>query len=580
MVWGNIALETITQVNFGIGFSNTKADVLIHLAQWQYWWWFWFSFLLALYYLLILRVLRFRTLKFRPRIATTYRPHGKWGDLIVCLIPISWCANIISNSNFILRMIEWQSESSIFTVRIRGKQWYWIYKFDLKTVTDILTTPKNVGRNKWQIVTPGDIQVADDYNHLLQLRAQNKWVQKFWTKELLRNNKTQKFHSFQVEDLLAFNFYQNYKKMRSFELLNRENFLLQSSFVSTPDVMVVSENVAVLSNKIKKNWKTSTFFATFFNTELNASDSVITSYITRKKQRNVLAVNRDFFSIFEDTDIGGGSSDILDTARWFKRSAGSVSPLRLIKFPISTKTDFSVVPHLTITKNINGTETTENVIELFRFRYDEQNEEVKHKTIPHSTSLAIKQKRYKRRKFIYPRYRAIKEENGKPTKLVKYSGKPMLFENSYIMEADKSPTKQYNYFKKKKDRPELMSVGVSRRMLRTKRTLVLPAHVNITAITNSYDVIHSWFIPGLGLKMDCIPGRSTHHTFFIDNVGFYYGQCAEVCGRFHHHMPIRICALPFEHFLIWWHSFGLPKLLFTVNRKNYQNYYGTRKFVW
>jgi hypothetical protein len=69
----------------------------------------------------------------------------------------------------------------------------------------------------------------------------------------LRNNKTQKFHSFQVEDLLAFNFYQNYKKMRSFELLNRENFLLQSSFVSTPDVMVVSENVAVLSNKIKKN---------------------------------------------------------------------------------------------------------------------------------------------------------------------------------------------------------------------------------------------------------------------------------------------------------------------------------------
>jgi heme/copper-type cytochrome/quinol oxidase subunit 2 len=59
-------------------------------------------------------------------------------------------------------------------------------------------------------------------------------------------------------------------------------------------------------------------------------------------------------------------------------------------------------------------------------------------------------------------------------------------------------------------------------MLRTRRTLVLPAHVNITAITNSYDVIHSWFIPGLGLKMDCIPGRATHHTFYIDNVGFYY----------------------------------------------------------
>jgi hypothetical protein len=32
--------------------------------------------------------------------------------------------------------------------------------------------------------------------------------------------------------------------------------------------------------------------------------------------------------------------------------------------------------------------------------------------------------------------------------------------------------------------------------------------------------------------MDCVPGRSTHHVLFIDSVGFYYGQCAEICGRF------------------------------------------------
>lgn len=50
--------------------------------------------------------------------------------------------------------------------------------------------------------------------------------------------------------------------------------------------------------------------------------------------------------------------------------------------------------------------------------------------------------------------------------------------------------------------------------------------------------------------MDCVPGRSTHHTFYIDNVGLYYGQCAEICGRFHHHMPIRVCALPFDQFLV------------------------------
>jgi len=126
---------------------------------------------------------------------------------------------------------------------------------------------------------------------------------------------------------------------------------------------------------------------------------------------------------------------------------------------------------------------------------------------------------------------------------------------------------------KKKD--DYLPLVLSKRLLRVKRTLVLPAHINLTVITSSYDIIHSWFIPGLGLKLECVPGRSTHHTFFIDNVGFYIGQCAEICGRYHHHMPIRICALPFDHFLTWWYHFGLPKLMFTSSSFNY----GFRKYT-
>jgi hypothetical protein len=45
-------------------------------------------------------------------------------------------------------------------------------------------------------------------------------------------------------------------------------------------------------------------------------------------------------------------------------------------------------------------------------------------------------------------------------------------------------------------------------------------------------------------------------------------------------MPIRVCALPFEHFLVWWHTFGLPKLLFTTNQKRFEVNYSLRKFVW
>lgn len=94
----------------------------------------------------------------------------------------------------------------------------------------------------------------------------------------------------------------------------------------------------------------------------------------------------------------------------------------------------------------------------------------------------------------------------------------------------------------------------NKRLLWVTKQIVLPIRAPITIVTNSYDVIHSWFIPGLGLKMDCVPGRSTHHTIFIDRPGYYYGQCAEVCGRRHHHMPIKILAVPFLHFVYWWNK--------------------------
>ena len=51
--------------------------------------------------------------------------------------------------------------------------------------------------------------------------------------------------------------------------------------------------------------------------------------------------------------------------------------------------------------------------------------------------------------------------------------------------------------------------------------------------------------------MDCVPGRSTHHSLFIDYPGLYYGQCAEICGRFQHHMPIKICAIDYSYFVLY-----------------------------
>lgn len=578
-MWGNILTETIVQTNFNIGFSNNKSDVLIHLAQWQYWWWFWFTWLWSFYYLTILRVLRFRTLKFKPKIATTQRPHGKWGDLLICVIPVSWCANILSNSTFILRLIEWQSESGLFTVRIRGKQWYWIYKFELKSFTDILTVPKNIGRNKWSIYTPGELQTANDYLHMLQLRSQNKWVKKYWNKYLIETGRAQNFHLVSPQEQLNYNFKKNIDEIVYHKSLfqNKLNSTYNNIELETP-IYVNNVNQYLQDSKVnffvrnknkKINWDEfskseiySSPLLSFMNLQ-NKSFSKSDLFDTDRSKNVFLYEHmmkffrKQFHSEFLDNSIFYKFNDFPNISRWNKRSQGTPNPIRILK------------------NNFN--DESDNLISV---RFHEPESMMHQKPVPHTTFLTMKQKRYARKKAIFPRVIFVKDEFGKKSNKVKISTKLALINNESFTENYADSSKQYRFFKKNKKKSENTSILLSKRMLRTRRTLVLPAHVNITAITNSYDVIHSWFIPGLGLKMDCIPGRATHHTFYIDNVGFYYGQCAEICGRYHHHMPIRICALPFEHFLVWWHSFGLPKLISTRSKKRLETYYANRKYVW
>ncbi len=186
---------------------------------------------------------------------------------------------------------------------------------------------------------------------------------------------------------------------------------------------------------------------------------------------------------------------------------------------------------------------------MFRTRFAQPNHGILHKSNTNNPYLVIKQKRYTLKKKISEK---IFQTHTSKTDLWGIQDvKSNFFVKHNVGEnAVEDLSRVYRFFKKNKARDEMFSVVTARRMLRTQHTLVLPAHVNITAITNSYDVVHSWFIPGLGLKLDCIPGRATHHTFYADNVGFYYGQCAEICGRYHHHMPIRLCVLPYEQFLL------------------------------
>lgn len=614
-MWGNILTEVSYMQNFNMSFSNNKADVLIHLTQWQYWWWFWFAFLWVLYYLLVARVFRYRTLKFNPRIASTLRPHGKWGDLLTCIIPVSWCLNILINSNFILKLIEWQSESSLFTLRVRAKQWYWIYKLDLRNISDIFSAPRNIGRNKWQFATFGDLQTAEDYLHIMQMRAYNSWSKDFWSELGKKSVKKNRFSINTPVDVYRTEFLKNNNVTLLKNVLDQKNLFLtncvNSNTVGSDDLGVFSYSIStkfphnilplnsfnllnIFSKLDKDNFsgsKSQIFTNEFLFVGLS-DEKIFKQNVFKKLQvlgekkktplvdtqllnvRLLTLTNSDSINNFVQSEILDNYNstkniikypDLDDETRILKRNAGKTTPIRILKCPNS---DLFF---------INGSSD----IELLRFRFNEKKPTLANKPVKPTVYLTFKQKRYNQRTNIGKKTTMFFDKELNKSQV--YSGNPFLKDMSIIEENYGNPTRQYRLVKKAKSRLDTTKVGNWNRLLRSRRVLVLPAHVNITVITNSFDVVHSWHIPGLGLKMDCLPGRATHHTLYIDNVGLYYGQCAEVCGRYHHHMPIRVCALPFEHFLVWWHTFGLPKFLFPSdkNRPNSSSSkYFTRKFSW
>jgi len=114
------------------------------------------------------------------------------------------------------------------------------------------------------------------------------------------------------------------------------------------------------------------------------------------------------------------------------------------------------------------------------------------KILPHNSYLVFKQKRYLRKKIILPRIKHIRDEFGviDKNKKIKFSGKLHIHDNTFSY-YDFNATARYKRIKKQKIRDEVTSILLSRRLLRTRRTLVLPAHTNLTLITNSFDVIHS-----------------------------------------------------------------------------------------
>lgn len=88
-------------------------------------------------------------------------------------------------------------------------------------------------------------------------------------------------------------------------------------------------------------------------------------------------------------------------------------------------------------------------------------------------------------------------------------------------------------------------------LLEVDNPVVVPIHKKIRFLITSNDVIHSWWVPDLGVKKDALPGFIHEAWTRIDKAGTYRGQCTELCGRNHAYMPIVVKAVPQKEFDAW-----------------------------
>nr|QGZ09934.1 cytochrome c oxidase subunit 2 [Eisenia nordenskioldi nordenskioldi] len=94
------------------------------------------------------------------------------------------------------------------------------------------------------------------------------------------------------------------------------------------------------------------------------------------------------------------------------------------------------------------------------------------------------------------------------------------------------------------------------RLLEVDNRMVIPMQLEIRMLITAADVIHSWTVPALGVKVDAVPGRLNQIGFTTSQPGIFYGQCSEICGANHSFMPIAVEAINANSFMTWVSKFN------------------------
>ena len=88
-------------------------------------------------------------------------------------------------------------------------------------------------------------------------------------------------------------------------------------------------------------------------------------------------------------------------------------------------------------------------------------------------------------------------------------------------------------------------------LLEVDNRVVVPVNTTIRVLVAGNDVMHSFFIPSLGVQIYAVPGRLNETWFSVDREGVFYGQCNQICGVNHAFMPIAIEAVSKEAYARW-----------------------------
>lgn len=80
---------------------------------------------------------------------------------------------------------------------------------------------------------------------------------------------------------------------------------------------------------------------------------------------------------------------------------------------------------------------------------------------------------------------------------------------------------------------------------------IIPIETQIRTLVTAADVLHSWTVPSLGVKVDAVPGRLNQVNFYLNRPGIFFGQCSEICGANHRFIPICVESTSPKNFFKW-----------------------------